>query len=258
MDDGRQTAHHLVQSIQSYLTPGMKVLDVGAGTGNVTFALAPLLEHGQIVGIDADENAVVYAQYKAQKQGRPNITFQKGDALLLAFADSSFDMVVANQLPLDQEKVVAELTRVTRPGGIIGVARPNSPKTQLWNFLYDIACEIAGQSGIEPPEKIIYTRSDPAVIQAIFDQVGLEIIAMEEKAFIEGDLERSLLGLMVEAEFPLVVSYAAQIDENDTTAMIQGYLDFLEAREKVFYEKYNGKVERQCLIAVGRKPQAVK
>src|SRR4051794_35365277 len=90
-DDGQQSAQRLVQSVQEYLTPNMKVLDVGAGTGCVTFALAPLLERGQIIGIDADENAVLFAQYKAQKRGVPNVTFQKGDALQIGFADNTFD-----------------------------------------------------------------------------------------------------------------------------------------------------------------------
>src|SRR5215217_7514247 len=102
---GRQSAQLLVESIQRYLQPEMQILDVGTGTGFVAFALVPLLERGQIIGIDADENALVFAQYKAQKQGLANLTFQKGDALQLAFADNSFDLALANQIPLDQAKV---------------------------------------------------------------------------------------------------------------------------------------------------------
>src|SRR6187401_1566570 len=94
MDAGRQSADCLVQSVQEYLAPDMKILDVGAGTGYVTFALSPMLEHGQITGIDADGNAVIFAQYKAQKLGISNVTFQQGDALQLAFADDSFDIVL--------------------------------------------------------------------------------------------------------------------------------------------------------------------
>jgi ubiquinone/menaquinone biosynthesis C-methylase UbiE len=92
----------------------MQILDVGTGTGFVAFALAPLLQRGQIIGIDADENALVLARYKAQEHGLAHLTFQKGDALQLAFADASFDLALANQIPLDQEKVLGEMARVTR------------------------------------------------------------------------------------------------------------------------------------------------
>lgn len=253
---GQQSARLLVESVQSYLRPELQILDVGTGTGFVAFALAPLLDRGQIVGIDADEAALTLAQYKAQKQGASNITFQEGDALALAFADDSFDMVLANQIPLDQEKVLGEMARVTRPGGLVGVVRPNSPQTQLWQFLHDVATEIAMQGDQKPPEKIVYTRSDPDVIQAIFEQVGLAVIDMQQKGISSSNnFDQFLLSLLSQSQVPYVVSYTHQIDQQDTPAQMKGLLDFLEVGERLFNEQYHHKLVNQCLIAIGRKPQ---
>jgi ubiquinone/menaquinone biosynthesis C-methylase UbiE len=251
---GRQSAQLLVESIQRYLHPAMQILDVGTGTGFVAFALAPLLDRGQIVGIDADENALGLAQAKAQTQGLTNLTFQTGDALQLAFADDFFDLALANQIPLDQAKVLGEMARVTRPGGLVGVVRPNSPQGQVWQFFHDIACELARQHGQKPPEKIVYTRSDPSVIQAILHQIGLEVLELTEETVIDHNFDQFVLANLAQQHLPSFVAYTLQIDPQDTLALMKGLRDFLEVGERLFNEQYNRQLKHGCLVAIGRKP----
>jgi SAM-dependent methyltransferase len=97
--------------------PGDRVLDVGCGTGILTFALA---ERGsKAVGIDASEAYVAEAR---RHRSNPEVTYDLGDVRHLPYADSSFDACVST-LVLDIipefDQVVREMRRVTRPGGVV-------------------------------------------------------------------------------------------------------------------------------------------
>jgi SAM-dependent methyltransferase len=97
--------------------PGDRVLDVGCGTGILTSALA---ERGStVVGIDASEAYVAEAR---RHRSNPEVTYDLGDVRHLPYADSSFDACVST-LVLDTipefERVVREMRRVTRPGGVV-------------------------------------------------------------------------------------------------------------------------------------------
>jgi ubiquinone/menaquinone biosynthesis C-methylase UbiE len=106
---------------------------VGTGTGFVAFEVASLIEDGHVVGIDAEEDALLLARHKAAKRGISNITFQAGDALDLEFEEHAFDVALANQVPIPLPDKLSELVRVLRPGGIVGIARPFSPTTRSSN-----------------------------------------------------------------------------------------------------------------------------
>lgn len=104
--------------------PGLRILDVGSGTGSLLGPLAPLLQPGGgIVGVDVSLVMVREANRRAAELHAP-MEFQQGDAQQLRFADASFDRAMANQLlvHLDApERAVCEMVRVTRPGGLVAV-----------------------------------------------------------------------------------------------------------------------------------------
>jgi SAM-dependent methyltransferase len=96
------------------------VLDVACGTGVLTKALA---EAGvQVIGMDASE---AYVEGARRSRPHPNVTYESGDMRQMRFADGSFDAAVST-LALDVlpeiEQVVAEMKRVTRPGGTVASA----------------------------------------------------------------------------------------------------------------------------------------
>ncbi|MFN0153306.1 MAG: class I SAM-dependent methyltransferase [Gaiella sp.] len=101
------------------LTGTEKVLDVGCGTGALAEALAPSAR--EVTGVDLDERYIAQAAASAP----PNCSFVSGDAVALPFPDASFDVAGCLRVlhhSADPERVVAELARVTVPGGRVVVA----------------------------------------------------------------------------------------------------------------------------------------
>jgi ubiquinone/menaquinone biosynthesis C-methylase UbiE len=96
-----------------------RALDVGCGTGALAYALAPHVS--EVVGVDASEEYVAAARETAPE----NCTFDVADAAALPFAYGEFDLVGCLRVlhhVRRPELVVAELARVTRPGGRILLA----------------------------------------------------------------------------------------------------------------------------------------
>ena len=106
--------------------PGEQVLDVGCGSGAVTRAMARLAAPGgRATGLDASPALLAFArQYAEEEALGQTIEFREGDCRSLPFPDASFDAVLAatvlSHVP-EAERALAEMVRVTRPGGRVGV-----------------------------------------------------------------------------------------------------------------------------------------
>jgi ubiquinone/menaquinone biosynthesis C-methylase UbiE len=107
---------------------GMRVLDVGSGSGDVSFLTARLVgPPGQVVGIDRSPVAVATATRRAQELGLPNTRFMLGEADEMTFAEP-FDAVVGRfVLMFNPYPVVAlqNLASLVRPGGVIAFQEPD-------------------------------------------------------------------------------------------------------------------------------------
>ena len=104
------------------LRSGQRVLDVAAGNGNATLAAAR--RFAEVVSTDY-VGALLERGAERAKAERLAVTFQTADAEALPFADASFDVVVSTfgvMFTPDQDKAAAELMRVCRAGGKIGLA----------------------------------------------------------------------------------------------------------------------------------------
>jgi len=110
----RQMAHRLA------VTAGGRYLDVGCGTGDDVRGLARLVvPGGEVVGIDSSEAMVAEATRRAEGTGLP-VAFRRGDAHHLEFADGAFDGCRVRRVLThlaEPQRAVAEMARVTRPGG---------------------------------------------------------------------------------------------------------------------------------------------
>lgn len=104
------------------LRSGSRVLDVAAGNGNATLAAAR--RWCEVTSTDYVPALLDAGRARAQAEGH-DIRFQEADAENLPFPDASFDVVMSTfgvMFTPDQEKAAAELARVCRPGGKIGLA----------------------------------------------------------------------------------------------------------------------------------------
>ncbi len=95
------------------------VLDVGCGTGEFVRRLGELLPNGTLIGVDVIESHLEVARENCRDLGR-RATFRVGDAFDLEFEADRFDLTVNRHMLQSiphPEAVVAELLRVTKPGG---------------------------------------------------------------------------------------------------------------------------------------------
>jgi ubiquinone/menaquinone biosynthesis C-methylase UbiE len=104
------------------LANGEKVLDVGCGTGSLTFALARAADLGEIAAIDYSP---VFVEAATRRNTDPRISIRQGDACALPFERGAFDralaLLVLHFVP-EGAKAVAEMRRVVRPGGVVAAA----------------------------------------------------------------------------------------------------------------------------------------
>lgn len=188
-------AEEFVRSLN--LQPGIRVLDVACGTGNLALPAARI---GAIVtGVDIAPNLVEQARETATREGLA-AQFDEGDAENLPYADASFDAVITMfgaMFAPRPELVAAELKRVTRPGGVIAMANwtpagfigqmfkmvasyvpppPGMPSPVLWGS-EDVVRErlSEGTSSVETTRRLIHFNfpfSPAQTVQQFIDYYG--------------------------------------------------------------------------------------
>ncbi len=114
------------------LVPGMRVLDVGSGSGAVAFLAAELVgTSGKVIGADIAPAAIAAARDAAAARALAQVSFRVGDPAEMAF-EGSFDFVVGRYVLLFQADPSAMLRRLAkhlRPGGVILFHEPE------WSFV---------------------------------------------------------------------------------------------------------------------------
>src|SRR5512139_3674330 len=111
---------HLCEAVD--LRSDQRVLDVAAGNGNATLAAAR--RFADVTSTDYVGTLLERGRERA-KADRLQVTFREADAENLPFPDASFDVVLSTfgvMFTANQERAAAELLRVCRPGGRIGLA----------------------------------------------------------------------------------------------------------------------------------------
>jgi SAM-dependent methyltransferase len=111
--------------------PGMRVLDVAAGSGQPSLTIAPRLQPGgTILGVDFSPEMVGVAERRARAAGATNTSFRTMDAEQLELPDASFDAVTCACGLIffpDAARALAEMRRVLKPGGRIAIGVWDEP-----------------------------------------------------------------------------------------------------------------------------------
>ena len=108
------------------LHEGETVLDLGSGGGiDVLLSGKRVGATGTVYGLDMTDEMLALAQENARKAGAANVHFLKGLIEDIPLPAASVDVVISNcvvNLSPEKERVLAEITRVLRPGGRIGIS----------------------------------------------------------------------------------------------------------------------------------------
>jgi ubiquinone/menaquinone biosynthesis C-methylase UbiE len=132
------------------LRAGARVLDVAAGNGNATLAAAR--RWCEVTSTDYVPALLESGRARAQADGY-TVQFQEADAENLPFADASFDVVVSTfgvMFTPNQERAAAELARVCRPGGRIGLANW-TPESFIGQLFKTIGKYVPPAPGVRSP-----------------------------------------------------------------------------------------------------------
>lgn len=107
-------------AIEKLLPRNLIVADIGCGTGSLTFELARFA--GKVIGIDLSPQMLRRARAAARERRIENVEFRPGDALQLPLpsrsVDAAFCVMVMHFLAAP-DRAIAELCRITRPGGSV-------------------------------------------------------------------------------------------------------------------------------------------
>ena len=132
------------------LRSGQKVLDVAAGNGNASLAAAR--RWCDVIATDYVPALLDRARERAQAE-RLDIEFRQADAEALPFPDATFDVVVSTfgvMFTPDQDRAAAELVRVCKHGGKIGLANW-TPEGFIGQLFKTIGKHVAPPAGIRSP-----------------------------------------------------------------------------------------------------------
>lgn len=167
------------------LRPGMRVLDLGSGTGYPALLAAQTVgPDGSVAGIDLAEQMLEVARRKASSLKLANVTFRAGDATALPFDTNSFDAVTSRFclmfLP-DIPKAAAGIARVLKPGGWLAAAVWSAPEK---NPSISLAMEaIKKVIELPPPDPAapgIFRLAKPGDLAGMLQQAGLTDVAEQE------------------------------------------------------------------------------
>lgn len=109
------------------IKPGMKILDLGTGSGYISFPIAEKFPEAVIVGLDIVEGALEMNRIKAEKESIRNISFVTYDGINFPFHDNEFDLVISryalHHFP-DIQKSISEVSRILKSDGLLFISDP--------------------------------------------------------------------------------------------------------------------------------------
>lgn len=190
---------------QAGIRSGMRVLDVGSGSGDVSFLAADLVgESGHVVGVDRSKEAVQRARSRAIRRNHSNVTFVVGDPAAMPF-DQPFDAIVGRFVLMYQDDPVWSLRQITkhlRANGLVvfqeldtSACRSCPPVSSFDEASRWLGDALRG-SGARPELGL--------EMHSLFLDSGLPAPSMRVDAVISGAAESPVYSLLAEAVRSLV------------------------------------------------------
>jgi SAM-dependent methyltransferase len=201
------------------VSPHQRWLDVGCGTGALTQTLLRVAEPSAVTGIDPSEAFLAYA-HAAIPDARAHFTI--GDAQALPMESGTVDAVVSglmlNFVP-DPARAVAEMVRVTRPGGTVAAyVWDYAGQMQLMRYFWDAAVAL-NPAALAVDEGHRFPLCQPEPLEHQFADAGLQVVetrAIDVPTVFRGFNDYWSPFLSGQAPAP---SYAMSLDEEQRAAL---------------------------------------
>jgi len=157
---------------------GERIVDVGCGTGNLTFLIAARANAAAIEAIDYEEQ---FVEALRQRNTDPRISARQGDACALPFGDNQFDRALSMlvlHFVSNAHQAMSEMRRVVRPGGVVAAT--------VWDTFGGMPSQRMFWDTFTAIEPTALARRGPALVKPMtfpgemaraFNVAGLEQIA---------------------------------------------------------------------------------
>jgi ubiquinone/menaquinone biosynthesis C-methylase UbiE len=207
------------------ISPGQRVLDVAAGSGNVAIRAA---EAGaDVVALDITPENLEAGRKEAEARGVA-LEWVEGDAQALPFGDGEFDVVTSSFGAIfapDHQKVADELLRVCRPGGTIGLT--SFPPVGMAADIFGVVAPYMPAPAPGALSPLLW-----GTVEHVQDLFGdrVESLQMREMVYTErAPSPQEYVDLYKETFGPVISVYAALQNEPDRVATLdREFLDFAE------------------------------
>jgi len=195
------------------LRAGQRVLDVAAGNGNATLAAAR--RFADVVSTDYVPALLERAHERAAAE-RLSVEFREADAEALPFADASYDVVLSTfgvMFTPDQDKAAAELARVCKPHGKIGLANW-TPQGFIGQLFKTLGKHLPPPAGVKSPA----LWGTKARLEEMFAGKAAEIVAEPRMFVFRYHTPEHFLDVFKTFYGPMLKAFAA-LDANGQAAL---------------------------------------
>jgi ubiquinone/menaquinone biosynthesis C-methylase UbiE len=167
------------------LQPGQRVLELGAGTGDLATRLARVGPTGTVLASDVAEGMVDLL--RDTTAGLANVEVSRIDALDIDLPDNSVDAIVFRMglmFLAQPDRALAECRRVLRPGGRLVVAVWAGPEQNPWLASVGMSVMMHGLWAGGPPTMpgAVFSLADPAVLQQLVQDSGFAAVVVQQVA----------------------------------------------------------------------------
>ncbi len=224
---------------------GERVLDVACGTGNA--ALPAARRGARVTGLDLTPRLLEAARARARAEGL-EVEWLEGDAMSLPFGDASFDVVLSTfgcMFAPDQERTAAELVRVLRPGGRLGVAAW-SPTGAIGDMFRTIARHLPPPPAWARPP---VSWGDPEHARALFAPLDIDVELAVETVSFRFESSASEIAEFTSRFGPLVTARAALEPQGRWDALVRDLVAFTDDVSAPHADGYGYDAEYQVITA---------
>ena len=186
--------------VEAGLTAGMRVLDVGSGSGDVAFLAADLVgSHGYVLGVDRSPAAVERARTRTFRRSVRNVGFEVGDPASMHF-DEPFDAIIGRFVLMYQDDPAASLRnmmRYLRDGGVVAFQEVDSTACRSWP-----AVPVFDEAARWLAEGLRSSGARPELgleMHSLFLDCGLPAPTMRTDTLVSGEEDSPVYKLLTEA-----------------------------------------------------------